>query len=684
MKILIVFVVCLSFLPLPGKVTMNEYGHISNIEKQLDEKFLVEDNEYFIRIDNLKLAGNSLFELPNGYLTLVTIEENIPTWLRIYDKNGYERFLQKFPKVINLSLSENKSFAAFSDGKELVVLNLENFNIDRFPNSVVFAVDNFGRPAFITDNSLILINRNFSLESIPQKILFFRNEPLIFTSEHIYKIADNLKSLYTFGGKYFEAEVIDEKLYFVERTKLETGFRFQLFSSFDLMNFSGETTCDYQQEKNRTHEEIQCPLLYGIGDYAFPVGNSYGEHQNYGGDSYAHPGVDFLGEDYQEVYAVHDGYVKAVLTTGGSAYWRIAIADQNLPEETEGYLYAHLNQNSITVNAGGEVQAGDQLGTLYDWPVYGFTHTHFARVKDEGTFWNGTWWTVDNPLVDVTNIQDSIPPVFENAINDDKFAFRTAAGNYLDPLNLQGEFDIIAKCHDLCNCDWRIDVWDLRFSLHPASNPDSTLYELFSFKFDMLLDEYFGNYWTDLAVNTIYSQDDICQSMGNYDVRDYYHIITNSDGDSLITENDEPQLFDSTQFDDGFYYFKVTARDACLNTTIDSMVVSFNNGVSTENELPENEVFLTNYPNPFNPSTTISFDLDTENTEIEIYNLKGQKVKVLECSNSFAAYARDSRSTHSIIWDGTDQTGKPVTSGIYFYKLKTNHFEKTKKMILMK
>jgi len=100
-----------------------------------------------------------------------------------------------------------------------------------------------------------------------------------------------------------------------------------------------------------------------------------------------------------------------------------------------------------------------------------------------------------------------------------------------------------------------------------------------------------------------------------------------------------------------------------------------------------NQIKLTNFPNPFNNSTTISFSLNTENTEnteISIFNIKGQKVKTLECINHVDAEA--TRSLHSITWNGDDNSGKAVSSGIYFYKLETGDgkFTSTKKMILMK
>ncbi len=104
--------------------------------------------------------------------------------------------------------------------------------------------------------------------------------------------------------------------------------------------------------------------------------------------------------------------------------------------------------------------------------------------------------------------------------------------------------------------------------------------------------------------------------------------------------------------------------------------------VNSDDELFHLSIALTNYPNPFNPITTISFSLkpeDTQNPRLEIYNLKGQKVKTFEC------HAEPVEVKHSIIWDGTDQTNKPVSSGVYFYKLVSNGKDiASKRMLLLK
>ena len=91
-------------------------------------------------------------------------------------------------------------------------------------------------------------------------------------------------------------------------------------------------------------------------------------------------------------------------------------------------------------------------------------------------------------------------------------------------------------------------------------------------------------------------------------------------------------------------------------------------GSSTENEeITQPQITMYNYPNPFNPSTTISFTAeDTENAELTIYNIKGQKVKQLLSDQL-------SSGEHSVVWDGRDDNNLPVGSGIYFYKLKVNN-----------
>jgi hypothetical protein len=96
-------------------------------------------------------------------------------------------------------------------------------------------------------------------------------------------------------------------------------------------------------------------------------------------------------------------------------------------------------------------------------------------------------------------------------------------------------------------------------------------------------------------------------------------------------------------------------------------------------QIPVVETKLTgNYPNPFNPTTQINFSLaEAGDVELSIYNVRGQKVRTLVKEELPAM-------DHSILWNGTDDNDQSVSSGVYFYKLKTGDYRSTKKMLLIK
>ena len=114
-------------------------------------------------------------------------------------------------------------------------------------------------------------------------------------------------------------------------------------------------------------------------------------------------------------------------------------------------------------------------------------------------------------------------------------------------------------------------------------------------------------------------------------------------------------------------------------------VVLSGTGVSVGNGLdliPAVTELTGNYPNPFNPSTNIKFSLkDDSKVSLIIYNIRGQKVKTLVNDNMQAGY-------HSIVWNGRDDNGKSVSSGVYFNSFdaadQTGDYTSIKKIILLK
>jgi len=95
-------------------------------------------------------------------------------------------------------------------------------------------------------------------------------------------------------------------------------------------------------------------------------------------------------------------------------------------------------------------------------------------------------------------------------------------------------------------------------------------------------------------------------------------------------------------------------------------------------DVPEPPMSMTCYPNPFNPELTIAFSMDeTAEVEIMIYNSKGQKVKTL-ADELFRP------ADYNLVWNGKDDRGKEVSSGIYFIRLKTGNKVINSKAVLIK
>ena len=110
--------------------------------------------------------------------------------------------------------------------------------------------------------------------------------------------------------------------------------------------------------------------------------------------------------------------------------------------------------------------------------------------------------------------------------------------------------------------------------------------------------------------------------------------------------------------------------------------VSVHSGDITDNDDEVAPVLTTvlqgNHPNPFNPTTTIRYSVkEAAPVSIEIYNLRGQRVKRLV--NEIKAGGQ-----HNAVWNGTDDAGRVVSSGVYFYKMNTGKYNATKKMIMIK
>jgi len=129
----------------------------------------------------------------------------------------------------------------------------------------------------------------------------------------------------------------------------------------------------------------------------------------------------------------------------------------------------------------------------------------------------------------------------------------------------------------------------------------------------------------------------------------------------------------------GFSYFDESGWEILETGNIMIRTIVDGNPTGTELELiPNKKSVMLNYPNPFNPETTIKLDLpESGKITLKVYNTKGQLVNTLIDNFKTAGIS-------TVVWNGTDDDGIQVSSGIYFYKLESLGYTEVKKMVLMK
>ena len=195
-------------------------------------------------------------------------------------------------------------------------------------------------------------------------------------------------------------------------------------------------------------------------------------------------------------------------------------------------------------------------------------------------------------------------------------------------------------------------------------------------------------------INWTASGDDGSIGMASaYIVKAFSRTITEANWDSAITISNppiplgsgSPQNFVIVNLNPGqVYYIALKSVDNFANVSAISNVDSAEakpfggNNIDGLTGLPKEFDLGQNYPNPFNPTTSIEFSLPVaSNVALVIYDSNGRKVATL-VNDYFSA------GIHTIHWNGQESSGRSIATGVYFYRLQTDSFDNTKKMVFLK
>ncbi|MCK5052190.1 MAG: T9SS type A sorting domain-containing protein [Candidatus Cloacimonetes bacterium] len=183
--------------------------------------------------------------------------------------------------------------------------------------------------------------------------------------------------------------------------------------------------------------------------------------------------------------------------------------------------------------------------------------------------------------------------------------------------------------------------------------------------------EYIEDYLLDLSWNM--------PAINDFDHFNIY-LAVNDDNFDLLDETIGVEYFYEYEYIPATTYkFYITTVNQQGMESDASEIVEYLT-VGTDGDLiPTITKLNSNYPNPFNPTTTISFSVAQTSSfvNVEIFNIKGQKVRQLV--NEILPTGR-----HIAVWNGKDNNGKQAASGIYFYKMKSGDYQQSKKMLLLK
>ncbi|MCU0415490.1 MAG: T9SS type A sorting domain-containing protein [Ignavibacteriaceae bacterium] len=248
----------------------------------------------------------------------------------------------------------------------------------------------------------------------------------------------------------------------------------------------------------------------------------------------------------------------------------------------------------------------------------------------------------------------------------------------MQPDSLIGEIDIIVKVVDYVgDSEWQQPAYTTWYTIKKLSNGQiikpRTLGHILNHKYTLYNSTHYQPY-----AGVIYQRDNTLLPSGWMDMqRNFYHNLTNNNGDSLVELSEKALAFDTDNFEDGDYRIIVEIYDEAGNFDIDSMDVKFKNGnpVSVEDENSNVYSFNLeqNFPNPFNPTTTLSFVIGHRSfVTLKVYDVLGNEIATLVNEEKPAG-------SYEVEFDAKD-----LTSGIYFYQLRAGEFSQTKKMILMK
>ena len=430
--------------------------------------------------------------------------------------------------------------------------------------------------------------------------------------------------------------------------------------------------------------------------------------------AYADSLMAMYSDDYGDTFTKYTQQLKQPMinpewSTCDSVVW-YDDDEQTIPSEmfiVPSGMLNHYNGIFIDDNTkvqwmcGVEYNSQNNLDTGYHYPAYIYPKIFtFDTITHDFSFYEldiqdtdpaddhlaVSWDLNDDDEVD--EYWDDGSPVVPTSFPSWFFSTNTAAG-YSDSFFHEANVKMVS------NGNWAVCVW------YDGAKHFNAFLEVEGYdgwlkqpEIALVISDDGGETWSDIRYINANPLDNVVDPVNHYDgnfapeldgmlpvsisLGDELEILSNVPGNRhaklnfvFMDDDDYGSAAGSTTAGGGF-------TNSALRYAAIDIDFSGNSSFDDVTVTPNADLLSQNYPNPFNPTTTIAFNMiEAGDVSIEVFNVKGQKVKTLINEHMVVG-------DHTLIWEGTNDSNQKVSSGIYFYKMKSANYSSTKKMILMK
>lgn len=546
--------------------------------------------------------------------------------LSLYNPYGKKVFSKVYPVSEAYGFNHSGNFFGLGTRDHFELINCLNRTTALYPKAYAFTVSDDGSFTALASSdpanpdAVTIYNGNKKIVTIKRKCLYIRglditpdNKTLVFIDKDVlyaYSVQSGtliFKDTLTGNNAFMEVRAGADRIWAGIRRRNDDHTEYTgILKTYDL---SGKLLNEDAQMK-RVQPIEKLDYNYKQNEFPWPfspqdqgihwVWNGYlalSGASNSNSGAYLHQGTDLDVLEKANVLAVADGYTKCRLYIMDPSYlyWRICIAEENTSSATDGWMYAHLIESSITVQPGDAVKRGEQLGQIIKWDALSTGgqnrgHIHFSRVNDHGSTWSYTddeWKNVCDPLALLRPCGDDSPPQFLAPETGTKFLFSTNDGSgtprYLDPDALENSIDIVIKMTDVVgDSKWDQPAFAIHYWIRRIDNNKIVLPRTIGLIRNFTISDYNGSSYHQILPPIMYRMDSKCtmKSAWTESNRTFYHVVTNNNGDSTITSSDKNEALDTKQFGDGDHWITVEMQDAAGNVTVDSQQVYFDNGIT--------------------------------------------------------------------------------------------------------